>query len=264
MKVQSGNFVMFVDETGDHNMQSIDPNYSVFGLVGCVFERAYYRAVARPMVDAFKVRFFGASDIVLHSRDIRKHQGVFAFLGDSKRKIEFYEALNDMMRQLDFTILAVVILKSDHLRLYGQQAQHPYHLALSFIVERYERLVQRLGGGASTGYVLAESRGEKEDRLLKDEYQRLSSSGTYYQGLGNITGLWMRKKEDNIVGLQVADLVAYPIAVKTLRPGLTQKSFDVLFESGKIDGRPSAPSRILGYGLKVFPQPTFDHYSLWG
>ncbi len=76
----------------------------------------------------------------------------------------------------------------------------------------------------------------------------------------------MEKKAKNIVGLQIADLVTYPIAAKVLRPQVEQKAFDVLYE--KIDAAPHSTSRyqrgsILGYGLKIFPQPTFEHYLLW-
>ncbi|MCK4473365.1 MAG: hypothetical protein KAW49_16405, partial [Anaerolineae bacterium] len=45
--------------------------------------------------------------------------------------------LNDLIRGLDFTILAIVILKQDHLNKYGTRARHPYHLSLEFIMERY-------------------------------------------------------------------------------------------------------------------------------
>lgn len=37
-----------------------------------------------------------------------------------------------------------------------------------------------------------------------------------------------------------------------------QLSFDVL--RAKICHKPGQASRILGYGIKIFPQATFDHY----
>jgi hypothetical protein len=160
-------------------------------------------------------------------------------------------------------ILAVVILKWAHRDKYGVAATHPYHLSLAFIMERYSMLMRRRGRQRN-GYILAESRGKREDSLLREEYQRLCSSGTFYQNdLGNITGLWMKKKEENIIGLQIADLAAYPIASKVLRPDVEQRAFDVLLN--KIDRAPRDRGRsILGYGLKIFPQPTFDHHLLWG
>ena len=256
------NFVMFLDESGDHNLRRIDRNFPVFCLMGCVFERYYYRDVVRPTIDAFKLLFRGRTDVILHSREIRKHQGAFSFLGDESTRSEFYDALNELIRSLRFTVLSAVILKLDHLSEYGLRARHPYHLALEFILERYSLLMSRRGRCCS-GYVLAESRGKREDSLLKAEFSRLSAVGTRYQDLRNVTGLWMEKKPANLVGLQIADLAAYPIAAKVLRPLAEQRSFDVL-----VDKISAAPERkggsILGYGLKVFPQPTFDHFQLWG
>jgi len=254
---------MFVDESGDHNLRNIDRSFPIFCLVGCVFERGHYKNVVRPMVEALKVHFWGTADVILHSREIRKHQGAFSLLGDPVRRTEFYAAVNDLLRGLEFTILAVVILKEDHLLQYGSQARHPYHLALSFVLERYALVMQRCGGRESTGYILAESRGLEEDSRLKAEYQQLVRQGPPDQDLRSITGLWMEKKQANIAGLQIADLVAYPIAAKVLRPDAEQRAFDVLYE--KIDAAPlHKGGSILGYGLKIFPQASFDHYLLWG
>ena len=118
-------------------------------------------------------------------------------------------------------------------------------------------------GPHEDGYMLAESRGEVEDDLLKGVYQQLKVNGTRYQRLANITNFWMEKKEVNITGLQIADLAAYPIATKIFRPMRENKAFDVL--TPKIYAAPKRKGGdILGYGLKVFPQPTLEHYMLFG
>lgn len=256
-------YVLFMDESGDHNLRNIDSGFPVFCLAACVFERDYYHRVVRRRVDDFKMGIWGTTRVILHSREIRKHQGRFAFLSDSARREEFYAQVNELLRGLDFAILAVVILKRDQVGRYGERASHPYHLSLQFIMERYSLMMRRRGARRS-GYILAESRGTQEDHLLRGEYQRLCREGTQYQtDLRNITGLWMEKKEKNIVGLQIADLVAYPIASKVLRPDIEQRAFDVICD--KIDAVPDqAGGSILEYGLKIFPQPKFEHYLLWG
>jgi hypothetical protein len=72
-----------------------------------------------------------------------------------------------------------------------------------------------------------------------------------------------RNYRSNLAGLQIADLVAYPIAAKVLRPDAEQKAFDILCP--KIAAGPVCNRRsILGYGLKIFPQPTAEHEWLWG
>ncbi|NVM57508.1 MAG: DUF3800 domain-containing protein [Desulfobacterales bacterium] len=250
-------YVMFVDESGDHNLQNVDDNFPLFCLCGCIFEKAYYHATARPLVDALKIRFCHSTNVILHSRDVRRQQGAFYFLKDRDRREEFYEALNELMGQLDFSIIAVAILKREHLAQYGDRAKHPYHLGLEFMMERFA-LTMRRGGGSNEGHIIAESRGRVEDELLKEEFFRLKAEGSYYQRFKEITTLWTEKKRKNIVGLQIADLAAYPIARKILDPAHDQLSFDVL--RAKICSEPGPGTRILGYGMKIFPQATFDHY----
>jgi hypothetical protein len=252
-----------MDESGDHNLESIDKTFPAFCLAGCVFEREYYKQVVRPTVDALKQRFWSRTDVILHSSEIRKHRGIFSFLGNADKRQEFYEAINQLISTMDFTIIAVVILKKAHLDHYGDGARHPYHLSLEFIMERYSMLMNRKGNNIE-GYMMAESRGLKEDTLLKNQYFNLKRFGTRYQPtLGNISSFWMEKKTANFAGLQIADLVAYPIAAKVLRPDLEQKSFDVIIK--KLDKAPANKGGgILGYGLKIFPQPTFEHYNAFG
>ena len=248
---------MFVDESGDHNLQNIDDQFPLFCLCGCVFEKEYYSATARPLIDNLKIRFWNSTNVILLSRDIRRQQGAFYFLKDRDRRVEFYEALNELMRRLDFSIIAVAILKREHLAQYGDRARHPYHLSLEFMMERFG-LTMRRSGRSSEGHIIAESRGRVEDKLLKEEFFRLKAEGSDYQSFEGITTLWTEKKRKNIAGLQIADLAAYPIARKILDPTGAQLSFDVL--RAKICHKPGQASRILGYGVKIFPQATFDHY----
>lgn len=253
-------YVLFMDESGDHNLQSIDNNFPAFCLTGCIFEREYYKKAVRPSIDSFKHRFWGKADIILHSSDIRKHQGPFTFLGIPRKREEFYSAVNELIASLDFTIIAIVILKKPHLNSYGDGARHPYHLSLEFIMERYSMMMKRRANPVD-GYMMAESRGRHEDELLKNQYFNIKKFGTSFQpDLGRITSFRMEKKAANIAGLQIADLVAYPIASKVLRPDKENKAFDEIIK--KIDtAPPNKGGGILGYGLKIFPQPTFEHYS---
>lgn len=248
---------MFVDESGDHNLKSIDHHFPIFCLCGCVFDKSYYHQVARPLVDDLKMHFCGTTDVVLHSRDIRKQQKDFRFLRNPERRAAFYEAINDLMGQLDFTIIAVAIMKREHLSQYGYNAKHPYHLALELMLERFAFMIGD-GGAGSEGHMIAESRGETEDRLLKEEFFRLKRRGSSYQTFETITTLWTEKKERNIAGLQIADLVAYPIARKVLDPERQNLAFDVI--RAKIRHKPGEVNRLLGYGIKIFPQAMFDHF----
>ena len=255
-------YVLFLDESGDHNLSSIDKNFPAFCVAGCAFERKYYKEVARPAVERLKEDFWGNSDIIFHSSEIRKRSGDFSFLYNHSKRQEFYEAINQLITDLDFKIIAVVIQKEALLKHYGDSARHPYHLSLEFLLERYARFIKRRDKNAD-GYILAEARGRKEDSLLKKQFSYYKEYGTRYENntaLANVTTLWMEKKKANIAGLQIADLVAYPIARKVLHPEKEIPSFDIL--QPKLDTAPNS-NNALGFGLKIFPQTTLEHHRIF-
>lgn len=71
----------FLDESGDHGLKTIDPNFPVFVLTGLLFSNASYRGVCK-RVDAFKQKFFGSTGVILHRRDMRKYERGFEILFD--------------------------------------------------------------------------------------------------------------------------------------------------------------------------------------
>ena len=68
-------YVLFLDESGDHQLKTINKNFPVFCLAGCVFESEYYKTIVRPRVEEFKMSIWGHTDVILHSREIRKQEG---------------------------------------------------------------------------------------------------------------------------------------------------------------------------------------------
>jgi len=54
---------------------------------------------------------------------------------------------------------------------------HPYHLCLTFLLERYKGFLNSFG---CKGDVLAESRGRREDEQLAGVYSYVWNEGTYY------------------------------------------------------------------------------------
>jgi hypothetical protein len=69
---------------------------------------------------------WGHESTILHSRDIRKAQGDFAFRRDPGRRPAFYERLNQLMGESEYQLIASVIPKLEHRERYGVRAQNPY------------------------------------------------------------------------------------------------------------------------------------------
>lgn len=104
-----------------------------------------------------------------------------------------------------------------------------YEIALSIIIEQAVTILD--GSGAELSIVI-EKRGLKEDKQLDDHFQKLCGVGTgkiTAEQLHNVSpSFTFRDKKDNINGLQLSDLVAYPIARYVIDPLMANPAFDVL------------------------------------
>ncbi|MCM5617185.1 DUF3800 domain-containing protein, partial [Xanthomonas hortorum] len=56
---QYSNYIVYVDESGDHGLETLDPNYPVFVLAFCVFHKGHYAQRVVPAIESFKFRHFG-------------------------------------------------------------------------------------------------------------------------------------------------------------------------------------------------------------
>ncbi|WP_244491048.1 DUF3800 domain-containing protein [Paramesorhizobium deserti] len=88
-KLNFGDYIIYVDESGDHSLTSIDKNYPIFSLAFCIFKKEEYVNLAVPAMQAFKFRWFGHDNVVLHESDIVKKRGPFHFLQYDKIKDRF-------------------------------------------------------------------------------------------------------------------------------------------------------------------------------
>jgi len=101
--------------------------------------------------------------------------------------------------------------------------------------------------------IKAEVRGRKEDEMLIAHFNSILDGGTYYVSRARMQ---KRKpsfkfcgKKDNVIGLQIADLTAYPLARHLLNPKEPYQPFNIV--KGKIYADKKGKSS--GWGLKVFP-----------
>ena len=110
--VDHSDFVIYADESGDHGLVAIDPQYPVFALVFCVVRKAEYTATVVPAILEFKFGLWDHDAVVLHEDDIRKSKGPFAILmTDRALRERFHDDLNRLMAAMPMTIFAAVIDK---------------------------------------------------------------------------------------------------------------------------------------------------------
>lgn len=99
-----------MDESGDHRLDSINPEYPLFVLSFCIFLKNAYANTMTPAVRKLKFETFGHDMVVLHEIDIRKKKSAFAKLGKKARE-GFLSTLTDIIEATDFRLVAVVIDK---------------------------------------------------------------------------------------------------------------------------------------------------------
>lgn len=242
---------LFLDETGDHGLSFVDKNFPLFLLAGCLFEGTELTKIEQE-INKFKMEFFKTTNVILHSRDIRKCEGPFQILFDLEIKKKFYERLNKIISEANFTIFGSGVNKEEHIKKYGKGAKDPYALSLSFIMERLIFCLDKKGTKSVTD-IQIEKRGKKEDQQLLNQYNKILDSGTYYvtsdrlkSEIGKFDSFL---KRENIIGLQVSDLCAYPLARHILNPPEPYPPFDIIKSKIYCDGK----GNYDGYGLKVFP-----------
>lgn len=242
--------VLFLDESGDHNLSVIDPQYPMFVLGGIIVDKEYADGALTTALSAFKQDMFGRQDIVLHTADIARNRNGFERLKDAAFRARFYDRLNALMRELEYAVVACAIRKDDHLSRYGVAALDPYLLSLDILVERFCFDVGKVSGG---GVIVAEKRDPTLDRELELAWLNLKIQGArYMQAIDiedRISAVNLRAKSDNIAGLQLADPVVSPIGRHLL--GTSDKE-DWRIVKKKF--RSSPQGEIEGYGLVVLPK----------
>lgn len=243
------NYNLFIDESGDHGLSNLNPDFPIFLLCGIVISSENYERI-RIGFNEIKQAIWKSEHVIFHSRDIRKCEKEFKYLFDLDLKARFYEMLDYAISSSEYNIIASAIQKEKYIRLYGRLSDDVYEISLSFIIERAIFYLDGLKQEDLSLDIIIEKRGFREDKKLQEHFQRILSRGTGYikpERLEkyNFTISFKNKKE-NINGLQLADLIAYPIARHILEPDRINPSFEVFKD--KFYGRSGKR-----YGLKIFP-----------
>ena len=240
---------LFLDESGDHNLITIDPQYPVFVLGGIIVDADYADGPLTDALDNFKREWFGRDDIVLHTADIARNRNGFESLQDARIRARFYDGLNELMRGLEYAVVACIIRKHPFRELHGMFAPDPYSYSFSILVERFCTDVVKTSGD---GLIIAEGRDAALNLHLELEWANLKTGGTASHSPGIVTdrlrSLSIRSKKDNIAGLEIADLVVSPIGRNAIgRPG--HEDWRIVEE--KLLRNDSGEYQ--GYGLTLFP-----------
>lgn len=241
--------LLFLDESGDHDLTNIDPEYPVFVLGGIIVDEAYASGELTEKLNEFKQDLFGTTNIIIHTADIIRNRNGFERLKSDKTfRAKFMEKLNNLMLSLEYKVVACAIKKQEHVDKYVSAAD-PYLFSLDVVTERF---VFELGG--HTGQLIAEKRNKQLDAQLLLAWRSLELKGTSFLTPTKFKAripqpIDLRAKAENIAGLQIADLVVSPIGRHVIgKPD--RKDWEIV----RSKFRTSFSGKWEGYGLITLPK----------
>lgn len=209
---------LYFDESGDHGyLELTSPAGRYLCLLGLFVETEGYRSAFHPDLEELKQKHFPHSPdepVILHRKELIDARGPFRRLRDPENRQRFNDDFLEFLTKQNYTVIAVVIDKHTHFERYQGNASHPYHHCLTALLAKYCGFLNFYN---AKGDVLGEGRGGKEDDQLKHEYRLLYDTGTYFhrpesfQRALTSREIKLKPKSANVAGLQVADLLAYPV-----------------------------------------------------
>lgn len=213
--------LVYVDETGDHNLTQIDTQYPIFGLGALIISENEYIKMDNELKDIKKKYFNDDGTFILHCNELKRPKDKRSderniVMLNPEIRASFYKEIDErIIRSIDFKIITCFILKKRMVERYVYPTD-PYYFS-------YENLLNRIiKYGDSMNTIYAEKRGSLLDIQLASEHERLTKVGIHSFSADTVstkTSLKLVKKSTNINGLQVIDLILSCLA----RTGLGKK-----------------------------------------
>ena len=224
MNIGQHKYRIYIDEVGNPDLGSSDnPNQRFLSLTGIICELEHIRSIIHPQMESLKTKYFLShpdEPVIFHRKEMVNFIPPFSSLNDSMLRKKFNEDLLQYLKDWDYRVITVCIDKKTHKESYTTWRYDPYHYCLAVLLERYIFFLDFLD---ARGDAMAESRGGKEDRRLKNTFTRLWEQGTdflapdRFQARLTSKQLKVKSKANNVSGLQLADILAHPSRCEILK-----------------------------------------------
>jgi hypothetical protein len=210
---------MYIDETGNADLEaSADPVHRFLSLTGVIVDLEQINKVAIPEIQKIKAEILELDpdkNTPLHRKELMNKKYPFLALNDPAKELAFNTAILKLLTDLEYNVVTVVIDKQAHLDRYHKWAVDPYHYCLRILFERYCYILK---DKKARGDLMSEARGKREDQRLALAYTQLHAHPTpvhrdVVDSCLTSKRLKIERKERNVVGLQIADLIAHPSAM---------------------------------------------------
>jgi hypothetical protein len=239
---------VFIDETGDHNLEIIDSTYPLFGLGALLIADEKYAAFEKSVLALKKLYFAEPETFILHSSELKRPT---KSRSDPRNKImldpvvraAFYEEVFVRCIEPHGVRFIVCFVRKQQMAASYYNPENPYYFAFENALNRILR--------SSVDHVamVAEARSPELDTELRAQYDRLCRTGTPFytpEMITSRTSLQSVPKIENIAGLQIVDLALSSFA----RAALAKQD---KMQGNDID--PAALHRLLAQPITYFPKP---------
>lgn len=246
---QFNDYIVYVDESGDHSLTTINKEFPLFVLTFCIFKKSDYTEQVVPAFQRLKFKHFGHDMVIMHEREIRKAEGAFAFLTDAVRRATFMDDINSLVQGAPFQIVAVLIRKAE-LAKRVSISDNLYHFALRLGLEGVDGFLRERSQHELPTHIVFEARGRKEDDELELEFRRICD-GANRRSECLPFRIVLADKRINSTGLQLADLTARPIGRYVLNSLQPNRAYEIIQQKLYVN---PATNTADDFGLICFPE----------
>lgn len=204
--VQPSEYIVFVDESGTPVTHKPDLGFPIFSLQFVLIRKDAYSRQIVPDLIAFKLKHHGSDSTVLHGKNIDAKDGEFRMLQDSAIFSEYVADLDGVIGRAEMTLFSAYFLHHEVAGLNSLQV-HPYAYFMHVLLNEIEALIA-IDESKTLCRVVVESR-KSSDAQMKAAYEAYKEA---FRSDRVDFELEFAEKSRNVLGLQIADLVAKPIA----------------------------------------------------
>jgi hypothetical protein len=207
----------FIDETGDHNLIKIDPDFPLFGLGAIIISKSEYKKLNIGIENIKKKYFKNPKTFILHSAELTRPDN---FKSDPRNMVlenagtrrNFYADIDCLLSEIEFKLVACFVLKNK-IKDPCNFPIDPYHFSFEILLNRIIKY------GSAKNIITVENRDKKLNNELVAEYERFCKVGIHKYTAKAVRGkttFQLKNKRENINGLQVIDLIMATLSRKFL------------------------------------------------
>lgn len=228
------NYYLFLDESKPFG------NLKYLCLAGCIIEQSIYTQKIIPAVNNLKIKVFNNTDIILHEIDIRdaKKDTPYEVLKDKDKWSLLWNELTKVFTDNEFWTIGVCINRNEYQKIYkNTYANNEYFICLQIILENFVHFLEHKN---SRGIIYIESENSTEDTRLTSHYHTIVANGTLFISKlafqRRLTTINFAIKQENNIGLQIADFIPNPLNRKYSGSNEKKPSLLQIIETKLYDG----------------------------